>query len=150
MKIKETLVRKLVLTELDDLDPITMILEDYGPGRGKLTVECFGDAWSAFWPAIGQCDVARFVARASTDYIASKLSNVRKHVTDYEKIAKDIGVEDIEDITLLLHEKQVAEAYGEDWMHSLPQKVNPQYEYLCRVVGVVRLACERQLQAATS
>src|SRR5690606_8657631 len=35
------------------LDPIVVYFEDYAPGRGRITVACYGDAWTAAWGAMG-------------------------------------------------------------------------------------------------
>lgn len=57
-----------------DLDPVTAFLEDFEPGRGQLTLVCWGRAWSHFWGAMGNgATVAEFCARASTGYIVNKL-----------------------------------------------------------------------------
>lgn len=35
------------------LDPVTVVLQDLGPGCGRLMVECWGSAWSAYWGGMG-------------------------------------------------------------------------------------------------
>jgi hypothetical protein len=57
-----------------DLDPVTVFIEDFEPGRGQLTLVCWGRAWSHFWGAMGNGSaVAEFVTSASTGYIVDKL-----------------------------------------------------------------------------
>lgn len=57
-----------------DLDPVTAFLEDFEPGRGQLTLVCWGRAWTHFWGAMGNgATVAEFCSKASTGYIAGKL-----------------------------------------------------------------------------
>jgi hypothetical protein len=57
-----------------DLDPVTAFLEDFEPGRGQLTLVCWGRAWTHFWGAMGNdLTVAEFVGKASTGYIVGKL-----------------------------------------------------------------------------
>lgn len=57
-----------------ELDPVTAFLEDFEPGRGQLTLVCWGRAWTHFWGAMGNgATVAKFCARASTGYIVNKL-----------------------------------------------------------------------------
>lgn len=56
------------------LDPVTAFLEDFAPGRGQLTLVCWGRAWTHFWGAMGnEATVAQFVADASTGYVVGKL-----------------------------------------------------------------------------
>ena len=56
------------------LDPITVVLQDMGVGSGRLIVECFGTAWSAYWGAMGNKRVREFVKVCDPDYIVSKLA----------------------------------------------------------------------------
>ena len=48
MKLETSTVTKLQLTELNNLDPISVILENYEPGKGKIIIECCGKSWSSF------------------------------------------------------------------------------------------------------
>lgn len=57
-----------------DLDPVTAFLQDFEPGRGQLTLVCWGRAWSHFWGAMGNgSSLQDFLARASTGYVVGKL-----------------------------------------------------------------------------
>lgn len=57
-----------------ELDPVTAYLEDFQPGRGQLTVVCWGRAWTQFWGAMGNgATVAEFCRGTSTGYIVDKL-----------------------------------------------------------------------------
>ena len=49
MKIEASKVTKLLISEVQGLDPITVFLEDYEPGKGKITVSCWGKSWTAYW-----------------------------------------------------------------------------------------------------
>jgi hypothetical protein len=53
MKIETSKVTKIRITDLIDsefkLDPITVILEDLGPSKGKILIECYGQSWAAYW-----------------------------------------------------------------------------------------------------
>jgi len=55
------------------IDPITLIIEDIAPGQGRIIVECFGAAWSAWWGGMAGKTTVQFVAGCHADYIASKL-----------------------------------------------------------------------------
>jgi hypothetical protein len=65
------------------LDPIRVIALDEAPGMGRLIVECYGQAWSNFWNAMGDRTVRQFVASSPADYIADKLH--RHGLTDDEE-----------------------------------------------------------------
>lgn len=57
-----------------DLDPIRIILYDYGNARGKMiVVECFGDAYSYYWGNMGKETVREFVTTCGEDYLVDKL-----------------------------------------------------------------------------
>jgi hypothetical protein len=59
---------------LDELDPVTAFLEDFEPGRGQLTLVCWGRAWTYFWGAMGNgATLSNFLGHASTGYIVGKL-----------------------------------------------------------------------------
>jgi hypothetical protein len=57
-----------------ELDPVTAFLEDFEPGRGQLTLVCWGRSWTHFWGAMGDGATLReFLISASTGYIVHKL-----------------------------------------------------------------------------
>lgn len=69
MKITETKVQSLEITEVERLDPIRVMAENYEPGRGRITITCYGKAWTSFWPAMGGDTVQQFFIRVSNDYL---------------------------------------------------------------------------------
>lgn len=70
MKVVTTQVTKLFLTELENLDPVTVFLEDHEPGRGSITIRCHAKSWAASWGAMGQDrKVAQFVRSCGADYL---------------------------------------------------------------------------------
>jgi hypothetical protein len=72
--------------ECPELDPIIVITEDIRPSVGKLYVECFGLAWSAFWDGMNGKTVAEFVADCSgPDYIAGCLARPRPKITKHDE-----------------------------------------------------------------
>lgn len=61
-----------------DLDAVTAFMQDFEPGRGQLTLVCWGRAWSHFWGAMGGgSTLADFLGSASTGYIVGKLMLTR-------------------------------------------------------------------------
>ncbi|MDF7489410.1 hypothetical protein NFG33_00935 [Proteus mirabilis] len=54
MKIEQSQVTKLVITDLERHDPIHVYLEDYGNNRqGRVTISEFGKSWSCYWGGMG-------------------------------------------------------------------------------------------------
>ena len=87
MKISETNVRKLIITDAPMpegrgvLDPISVYIEDFGPGAGKITITCFGEAWSHYWSHMGeQHTLATFFSKCDQHYLAGKLKNGIDHI----------------------------------------------------------------------
>lgn len=73
MKLETSTVTKLVLSELERLDPVTIILEDLGPRAGRLTVTCWGQSWTSYWGGMGDRTVAEFVQSCNVDYVLNCL-----------------------------------------------------------------------------
>jgi hypothetical protein len=65
----------LPLIEVPGLDPIQVFLRDEAKGAGRIVVQCYGSAWTAYWGAMGDKTVREFVTSMSPDYIATKLYN---------------------------------------------------------------------------
>ena len=82
MKVETSQVKKLLITGaklpegLGTLDPISVIVENFGPGAGKITITCFGEAWSNYWGCMDeQHTLESFFCKADKHYIAGKLKN---------------------------------------------------------------------------
>lgn len=56
------------------LDPIRIITENHGPGRGLITITCAGKAWTSWWGAMGLESVEEFFCSCNTDYLADNLT----------------------------------------------------------------------------
>ena len=74
MIINEINVTQLEIRDAKALDPIRVVMEDSSPGKGMVTISCYGQAWSTFWGAMGNNTVADFVRKMDAGYIAGKLS----------------------------------------------------------------------------
>jgi len=75
MKIETKTITKITLMDLDGLDPVTVILDDVGAGRGSIIITCYGKAWTAYWGGMGKDTIAEFVCSCDEHYIANKLIN---------------------------------------------------------------------------
>jgi hypothetical protein len=137
MKVKGTMVIKYSLTELESLDPVFVTLEDPAPGKGKITIECYGKAWTAYFGAIGDQAIHSFINSCDTGYLANKLSDISPRVTDFDAISEKLGF-CVDRDSLWASSADMSTAYGSDWYMDLPQTPNPDYEYLERIIKVVK------------
>lgn len=153
MEIKKQKVLRYILSGHDDLDDVTMIIEDTksghydAPCRGKVTLECYGQSWSAFWGAMGGDSVLEFIDTTNVGYLVGCLDRgLSSTVFDFEKITDAVrkleGCEDvcIEENNALVFDSELARVYGPDWRGCLPEIPNPKHEYLCRIVKAVKEA----------
>ena len=167
MIVTESTVRKLTITAVKNLDPVAVMVEDHGPGVGKITITCFNDCWTHFWGAMGERHtLTSFFAKCSTPYLAGKLKcGISDEINedDEEVLTKALRTEiikrrrdgDIEhDEARDLWDSSdfpVAEngyvdsslfynVFGDDWWDCRPKKPNPDYEYLCRIIDTVKEA----------
>ena len=63
-----------VIPAADGVDQIEVFVRNAEPGRGSLTVTCWGRAWTAWWGAMGGgATVQQFIARVDADYVANCL-----------------------------------------------------------------------------
>lgn len=75
MHIEESTVRHIRIVGVDRLDPISVTLQDFGEGQGKITIDVWGEAWSCYWGAMGkQHTISSFFQKASVGYLADKLA----------------------------------------------------------------------------
>lgn len=143
MGIKVTSRKAIVhtVTGVEDLDPVHFCMEDFGVGQGSITIDCFGEAWAMYWPAVGEFHkMKEFFLKASTCYLVNKLTKEPQKVTDFEAVAEAIGEDEVFPETLWLHEKALVNTFGEDWYHNgLPEIPNHKYEYVCKIVEAVKL-----------
>lgn len=60
--------------EVIGLDPITVYVEQFRPGAGRMTVQCYARAWTGFWGSHGpEAPLESFVASSDSEYIADGL-----------------------------------------------------------------------------
>lgn len=161
-----TEVTTLRLTGIDEggeigrLDPITVSLENYKPGQGKITIECFGKSWTARWGAMGDQTVQDFFLGCDRWYIAKNLSNLHEEQpkTDgYREWLAELLVERTKEGSIPLMQSQklreqieemddcvegnealISQVAGADWWDFLPTEPNPDYEYLTRIILAVQ------------
>jgi hypothetical protein len=70
---KPTNVEVLTIYDADGLDPITVLLQDFGGGNGRVIVECYCQAWAAWWGAMGPVSLRAFLLGCDPGYIVSRM-----------------------------------------------------------------------------
>lgn len=58
----------------DNLDPIAVYVEQFGPASSRITVQCWARSWTAYWGSHGEAGVEQFVIGAHADYVAENLT----------------------------------------------------------------------------
>ena len=177
MKFEQSLIRKLLITDVPRLDPVTVYLEDFRPGAGKITIECFGRSWSSSWPAmgIGGGTIVEFVIGSDNHYLTKNLypglsdteldgENIqvairpmvieRRKMTelDKEQAAKFWAIKSLEQVeqTHGLSEElcdQLFDCERWDLKCFLPDRPNPEFVYFCRILDAVKMALSETIQA---
>lgn len=166
MKITSALVRRIEIKEVVGLDPIRVMLEDIGPGQGRINIECWGKSWASFWGGMGDCTIAQFFCSCDEHYLAKNLaSGLDSTVFDAEHLKDTLKREviaerrkwhltqegarkqfdQIEETSFpetvdglwYISEKMV-DLLGDEWWYRLPEAPNPDYQYLCRIIKTVQ------------
>lgn len=133
MRINKKSVTRIEISDLEGLDNIGLILEDVRSGQGRLTITCFDQAWVCSWSAMGNRSIAEFVHAASVPYLADCLFQDNVWVIDYARMSRDLG-ETVDEHSIYYLGDKLGELYDYDW----PSKINPNYEYLCRILTEVK------------
>ena len=170
MKIKETTVRKLLITGIDNLDPVNVFVEEYTPTSGKITMECFGKAWSYFWGSIGDRSIMEFFCSCDNHYLSRKFDpqleskiddpdmlpehaknyiiNMRKERDIDRKQARDLY--DKAEYVEMNDHNLLFEIYGDEWWCALPKQPNQKYEYLGRILDVAKAGVKTLIPVNTT
>ena len=91
MKITQSTVVKLTLTDMDDLDPVTVVVEDICKGKGKIIIECFGKSWSAYWGGMGTRTLSEFFVSCYDEYLVNNLApRLVKYEPDYDQFRQEM------------------------------------------------------------
>ena len=166
MKITEEKIRRLTISEVPGIDPIRVMLEDIGPGQGRINIECWGQSWANYWGGMGKETIAQFFATCDEHYLAGKLRGELRHeIFDPEHLKDTLKSEvikerkagwishrearskfnEIEALNVPETEEQLwsisgdmERLVGNEWWCSIPKKPNPDYLYLCRIINTVR------------
>lgn len=170
MKIIEETIRRITISDVPKIDPVRVALEDIEPGKGRINIECYGTSWSCYWGGMGDRTIAEFATSCDEHYLAGKLSSIKSTVFDPDKLKETLKrevIDDrrkrlinddearsrfdvIEDLDLPESEAQLwcisdkmYEILGDEWWCNLPDKPNPDYEYLCLIIRTVQQALKQ-------
>lgn len=141
--IEKSKVRCIRLIGCQALDPVTIYLEDFEPGKGMITMLCYGKAWTSYWGGMGTDNIAQFFCGCDEHYIAKNLSEIDSETYDIDALqeqAGEAGVPYYRDDPWNDYEF-MNDMYGGDmyeWHDSLPKMTNPDYRYLCRIILAVQ------------
>lgn len=165
MKITKTPVEKWTITDVERMDLINVTFEDFKPGHGKMTIDSYGDAWSAYWGAMASENIKQFVSTASTSYLVGKLKigikstipnedgdSIAEHMQKEiirQRVAGDIDRERArelwDDYTLCVdsgisnNSDGLYAVFGVEWWeYGIPEEDNPEYMHLTRIVDVIK------------
>ena len=88
MNIAKSTTETMLITGAERLDPITVFTEDYEPGKGRITIVCWGQVWAAtgYWGAMSGETIKQFFRASHPDYLLSTLAwnkKLKKSETAY-------------------------------------------------------------------
>lgn len=176
MKIEASQITRFRLTELQNLDPVEVIVDNIAEHKGKITISCYSSSWTAYWGGMAASSVQEFFNYCSNDYligclaplmrstipdkdadedfIKAKILHARRNSELSKKEAKDlwfdlsINAADRETI-MYGHPSSIAEFLGpEPWHIEWPEAKNHEYEYLSHICDAVKAALSKQKEAA--
>lgn len=142
MNVEKRETETYVLTGCDQLDAVTVYVTNHKPGQGKLVIECFGDAWAHYWPAMGERTLQEFVLSAENAYLCGKLldGTTQTNFDAINKRAEDRGFDlcVTDDVEVAMAATEMAECFGGDWCMDLPRCHTDEYHYMCRILDAVK------------
>lgn len=75
MRVTRSIVTKMEILDAPKLDPIRVYIEDYEPGKGRITISCYDAAWVGYWGAMSGKSIAEFFTSNDAGYLAGNLSS---------------------------------------------------------------------------
>ncbi len=160
------------------LDPVRVMIENYEPGKGRITVTCYGQAWTGAWFAMGGDSVQEFIKRVSNEYLIgyfdpqlqstvdddndANLAFVKGEIIKLRREQEIDGNEarsmwdeaiDADDVkasccNYLVGDKLLNLLGDDPWYAGWPTVPNPKYQYLDRILNAVRVGLVEMERAA--
>lgn len=168
MKVEKSDVLAFTISDVERLDPVRVMIENYEPGKGRITITCFGKAWTGAWFAMGGDTVQEFIKRVSNEYLIGYFDPQLQSTVDDDNDAnlefvkgeiikirrrQEIDADDAremweeaegaEDVKANCCDCRVGEKLlellGDDpWYAKWPAVPNHNYQYLERIIDAVR------------
>lgn len=171
-------VLAFTITGAERLDPVRVMIENYEPGQGRITITCFGKAWTGAWFAMGGDTVQDFIKRVSNDYLIGYFAPQMQSTVDDDN---DANLEFVKGEIIKLRRSCEIEAFnaremwdeaegaedvksnccdfrigsallkllGDDPFYAKwPSVPNHEYQYLDRIVNAVRDGLKEMERAA--
>lgn len=107
MRVEPQTVQALTIYDAPALDPINVVLQDFGPGNGRIIIECYGRAWTKYWGAMGSQRIAEFFCSVDVGYLVNKLHNDTRRL---KKADEAYMVRIIEAVRAALRPAELAQA----------------------------------------
>lgn len=85
MIIDKSLVTQIKVTNLERLDPITIIVEDIAEGQASITIKCFDKSWASYWGSMGG-SVKDFFSRCNVGYLVNCFDRGIRSETDEKDV----------------------------------------------------------------
>lgn len=73
MRMKPCPVVAFEIPAAGALDAITVFFQDFVPGKGRVLIECYGSAWTAYFGSMDGRTIRQFFVECGADYLVSKL-----------------------------------------------------------------------------
>ena len=171
-------VLSFTITGAERLDPVRVMIENYEPGKGRITVTCYGQAWTGAWFAMGGDSVQEFIKRVSNEYLIgyfdpqlqstvgddndANLAFVKGEIIKLRRKQEIDGnearsmwdeAENADDVkasccNYLVGDKLLNLLGDDPWYAGWPSVPNPKYQYLDRILNAVRVGLVEMERAA--
>jgi len=97
MIVEKSFIQKILISEVQGLDPITVYLEQLGERQGKITVEYASKSWSTFFSGCGDSGIATFVSKLSSEYLIDRFApQITKYVPNFEQFDAEMRMKIVE------------------------------------------------------
>ncbi len=153
MNINKTTTDTYLLTGIDKLDPVSVYVTNYEPGKGKVVIECYSQSWACYWGGMSGKSIEEFLVSSENDYLLDKLINGSVYQTDFDEIqkralAKGAYICANSDAEVAMLAEDMADCFGSEWFMDLPRCLTEEYHYLSRILDSVKQAFTQTAKAA--
>ena len=155
MKVEKSDVLAFTISDVERLDPVRVMIENYEPGKGRITITCFGKAWTGAWFAMGGDTVQEFIKRVSNEYLIGYFDPQLQSTVDDDNDAnlefvkgeiiklrrqQEIDADDVKAscCNYLVGDKLLGLLGDDPWYAKWPSVPNHHYQYLERIIDAVR------------